>query len=224
MAEAGAARESVADRKRGQRSLDRLVNFSDAVFAIAITLLALDVRLPALDATSASPALGPQLAALVPNFFAFALSFVVIGGYWVAHHRLYNFVDRFDTRMLWLNLLVLFFVALLPFPTQVVADYGNTLLGVEIYAGAMTLTGIAVLFMLLYAYSSGLTAPGADRRVAVIKSFITPTVFGTSMIVALWSPTWASNMWWLVAIAYFVVDPILNSDWGRLGIRRKGSA
>ena len=127
-----------AEEGRDERSLDRLVNFSDAVFAIAITLLALDVRLSGLDMTAIRPPLAPQIIELLPNLFAFALSFVVIGGYWVAHHRLFKYVERYDTRMLWLNLVVLFFIGLLPFPTQVVAEYGDTTLGVQIYAGAMT--------------------------------------------------------------------------------------
>jgi uncharacterized membrane protein len=205
---------SAADRRRDQRSLDRLVNFSDAVFAIAITRLALDVRLPNIDSVAARPPLAPQLVVLAPSLFAFTLSFVVIGGYWVAHHRLFKFVERYDTRLLWLNLLTLFCIALLPFPTQVIAKYGDTVLGVEIYAGAMTLTGLSVLATMGYAYSAHLTAAEADWRIALTKSAITPIVFASSMVVGLWNPIVASNMWWLVAIAFFVVDPILNSRWG----------
>jgi len=214
-----------ADRAelRSERSFDRFVNFSDAVFAIAITLLVLDVRMPAIDSTVIRPALAHQLPGLMPNLFAFMLSFVVIGGYWVAHHRLFKFIDRADTRLVWLNLLVLFCVVLLPLPTQIVADYGDTTLGVEIYAGAMVVTGLAILALSAYAHHAKLTSPDADIRLAMIKSGITPTVFGASMVVAVWSPTWATNMWWLVAVAYFVVDPILNSDWRRLASKKGGA-
>ena len=207
--------------ERTKRSFDRFVNFSDAVFAIAITLLALDVRLPTIDTSALAPPLAPQLPGLVPNLFAFMLSFVVIGGYWVSHHSLFKMIDRSDMRLVWLNLLVLFFIVLLPVPTQIVADYGNTTLGVEIYAGAITLTGLSMLALIAYAYRSHLTAPEANIRVALVKSSLTPLVFGSSMIVAIWSPAWATRMWWLVAFAYFVVDPMLNSDWGRLRRRKK---
>jgi uncharacterized membrane protein len=217
MTETQQAREQGDNR----RQLDRLVAFSDGVFAIAITLLVLDLRLADIDSASTTP-LAQQLHTLAPSFFAYALSFVVVGGYWVSHHRTFKYIERYDTRLLWLDLLVLFFVALLPFPTQVVARYGNTTLGVQIYAGAMTLTGLSVLALWLYAYYGGhLTRPGTDVRIGTIKTLITPTIFGTSMIVAIWDPRAATYMWWLVAIAFFVVDPIVNSDWGRLGLKRK---
>jgi uncharacterized membrane protein len=163
-----------------------------------------------------APPLAPQLLGLLPNLFAFALSFVVIGGYWVAHHRLFRLIDRADTRLVWINLLVLFFVVLLPLPTQIVADYGDTTLGVQIYAGAMTVTGLSILGLTAYARRAHLTAPGANVGLSMLKSSLTPLVFATSMIVAFWSPTWATSMWWLIAIIFFVVDPILNSDWRKL--------
>ena len=209
---------------RDERSFDRFVNFSDAVFAIAITLLVLDVRLPAIDSTMLQPPLAHQLPGLMPNLFAFMLSFVVIGGYWVAHHRLFKFIDRADTRLVWINLLVLFCVVLLPLPTQIVANYGDTTLGVEIYAGAMVLTGLSIIALSAYAHKAHLTSPDADLRLSMIKSSITPGVFAASMVVALWSPRWATNMWWLVAVAYFVVYPILISDWSRLGGTKGGPA
>jgi uncharacterized membrane protein len=212
------------DREDGRRQLDRLVAFSDGVFAIAITLLVLDIRLADPGSAGAGATLPQQLAILAPSIFAYALSFVVVGGYWVAHHRTFKFIVRYDTRLLWLDLLVLFFVALLPFPTQVIARYGDTFLGVEIYAGAMVLTGLSLLALWFYAnYGGHLTRPGTDVRIGAIKSSITPAVFGSSMIVAFWSPRAASLMWWLVAFAFFVVDPILNSDWKRLRRRRKAA-
>ncbi len=211
----GAVQETDETRaaERTKRAFDRFVNFSDAVFAIAITLLALDVRLPSLDSTGMAPALGPQLPGLMPNLFAFMLSFVVIGGYWVSHHAVFKIIDRSDTRLLWLNFLVLFFIVLLPIPTQIVADYGGTTLGVEIYAGAITLTGLSMLALIGYAYRSHLTAPEANIRVALVKSSLTPLVFGSSMIVAIWSPAWATRMWWLIAIAFFIVDPLIGNRW-----------
>ena len=206
-----------------KRAFDRFVNFSDAVFAIAITLLALDVRLPARDALALAPPLGPQLISLLPNLFAFALSFVVIGGYWVAHHGLFKSVERSDSKLIWINLLVLFFIVLLPFPTQVVADYGNTTLGVQVYAGAMVLTGLSILGLTIYAHSAGLTAPGSDMRTSVVRSSLTPLVFASSMVVAIWSPSWAASMWWLIAVVFFVVDPLVGINWRRVAHGRSAS-
>jgi uncharacterized membrane protein len=217
-----ATQEQTQEQRDDRRQLDRLVAFSDGVFAIAITLLVLDLRLADMSSMDTAAPLAEQLHALAPSFFAYALSFVVVGGYWVSHHRTFKYIVRYDTRLLWLDLLVLFFVALLPFPTQVVARYGNTTLGVQIYAGAMVLTGLSVLALWTYAFYGGhLTRPGTDYRIGAIKSAITPAIFGGSMIVAIWDPRLATMMWWLVAIAFFVVDPIVNSDWRRLGSSRK---
>jgi TMEM175 potassium channel family protein len=195
---------------RTKRSFDRFVNFSDAVFAIAITLLALDIRLPQRDAGVLAPPLGPQLQALQPNLFAFVLSFAVIGGYWIAHHRVFGMIDRHDGQLIGLNMLTLFCVVLLPFPTQVVADYGDTTLGVEIYAGAMVLTGMSILALSLYARRSRLVAAEADIRKSIIRSSFTPSVFAASMIVAVWSPQVAMYMWILAAVIHVVADPIVD--------------
>lgn len=206
--------------ERDHRSLDRLVAFSDGVFAIAITLLVLNLRLADITTIGARPPLWPQLVDLAPNLFGFALSFVVIGGYWMSHHRVFRYVERVDTRTMWLSMLVLFFVALLPFPTAIVADYGDTTLGVLVYATTMVATGLAMTGLVLYVYGAKLVSSDANRRVAVVRSLVTPAVFAMSIPVAFFSPSWASMMWWLVAVAYFVVDPLVNSDWGRL--RPKG--
>jgi len=214
MAETESVRaEDARSEEREKRAFDRMVAFSDGVFAIAITLLVLDLRLPDADMTGVRQPLAPLLPKLTPSMFAFALSFVVIGGYWVSHHRLFKYIERTDTRLIWLNLLVLFCVVLLPFPTQIVARYGDTTLGILIYAGAMTITGISLVGLTAYAYSAHLTSPDASERVALIKSSITPGVFALSMLVSLWSPEWATRMWWLVAVGFFVIDPILNSNW-----------
>ncbi len=202
--------ETEAKTARTKRSFDRFVNFSDAVFAIAITLLALDIRLPAQDAGAVAPPLGPQLHALTPNLFAFVLSFAVIGGYWVAHHRLFGMIDRHDGRLILLNMLTLFCVVVLPFPTQVVADYGDTTLGVEIYAGTMVLAGMSILALVVYAHRARLTASEADIRGSLIRSSLTPSVFAASMVVAIWSPRIATYMWLLVAVVHMVADPFMT--------------
>ncbi|WP_104180823.1 TMEM175 family protein [Arthrobacter sp. B0490] len=104
-------------------STDRTVFFSDAVFAIAMTLLVLDLEVPdGLQPDQVGAALVEQL----PHFFSFALSFTVIGSAWMNHHRKVRVIVRYDFRLQVLNLLLLFFVALLPLPTNVLSEYGGT--------------------------------------------------------------------------------------------------
>jgi uncharacterized membrane protein len=128
------ATESIAGRSK---EVARIAAFSDGVFAIAITLLTLQLAIPR------SGELTQDLSELQPNFFAFVISFLVIGNYWVAHHRLFAVVVRYDNRLIWLNLLTLFFIVLLPFTTSVIAEYGSQPLGVILYASSLAGAGFA---------------------------------------------------------------------------------
>ena len=97
----------------------RVEAFSDGVFAIAITLLILDVHVPA-------PGLGPLRTALArqwPTYIAFLISFAFIGIMWVNHHRLFNHIRRSDNTLMFLNLLLLLGVCVVPFPTALLAAH-----------------------------------------------------------------------------------------------------
>ncbi|WP_251039428.1 TMEM175 family protein [Arthrobacter sp. ISL-72] len=102
--------------------LERMVFFSDAVFAIALTLLALDLKLP--EGIAAAQLDGALIGA-VPELFAYALSFVIIAKTWLSHHSDFALIRRFNSTLAWLNLALLFFIAMLPAPTSVLSEYGD---------------------------------------------------------------------------------------------------
>ena len=129
-----ATTETLADQSK---EVARIAAFSDGVFAIAITLLTLQIAIPK------DGDLSQELIGVLPNLSAFVISFLVIGMYWVAHHRLFAIVERYDHRLLWLNLLTLFFIVLLPFTTMVVAEYGDHPLAVIVYASSLAGAGFA---------------------------------------------------------------------------------
>lgn len=97
--------------------LERLVFFSDAVFAIAITLLVIEIHIPELPAQSDNDGAWRELLHIGPSLFAFALSFLVIGRFWMGHHRAFGAVRHYDERMVWPNLQYLLGVAFMPFAT-----------------------------------------------------------------------------------------------------------
>jgi uncharacterized membrane protein len=101
--------------KSTDHPLERLVFFSDAVFAIAITLLVIEIEIPHLDGNPARAA--DALVHLLPSFFGFALSFLVIGRFWIGHHNTFTMIDHYDGRLAWPNLLLLMLIALMPFAT-----------------------------------------------------------------------------------------------------------
>lgn len=97
---------------------ERIVFFNDAVFAIAITLLALEVRAPEVDAA----AIPHTLWALLPEIGVYALSFVIIGLYWINHH-MFRSIVRYDYALIWLNISLLLCIAFLPVASGIVAHY-----------------------------------------------------------------------------------------------------
>jgi TMEM175 potassium channel family protein len=106
----------------GEMSSGRLEAFSDGVFAIAITLLVLDLHAPE-PASVGDDGLGAALAHAWPSYFAYLVSFLVIGIIWINHHRMFSMVRRVDRPVLFVNLALLLFVSALPFPTRLLADY-----------------------------------------------------------------------------------------------------
>lgn len=100
----------------------RIEAFSDGVFAIAITLLILDLHVPQPGSSRLAPALVHQW----PTYLAFVISFAFIGIMWVNHHRLFNHIRRSDNRLMFLNLLLLFGVSVVPFPTALLAAHYYT--------------------------------------------------------------------------------------------------
>ena len=129
----------------------RVESFSDAVFAIAITLLVLDIRQPAET--------GPLWHAVLrqwPSFLAYALSFLLIGVVWVNHHLVFHLIARVDMGLLWYNLLLLLVVAFMPYPTVLLADslvskHGETTAAVCYGA---TLVVVGMLFNLTWLHAS----------------------------------------------------------------------
>ena len=158
------------ESKEGGRELERIIFFSDAVFAIAITLLVLDIKVPAKPATIPKelvPAwLGDQLLALRSGYFSYALSFLVIGAFWAAHHRSFRYITGYDGRLIVLNTLLLMCVAFLPFPTAVLGQYGDMRIAVALYAS--TLAAVACFLLLIWSYAClgrRLVSPHIDPKV-----------------------------------------------------------
>jgi uncharacterized membrane protein len=135
--------------ERTEKAIDfeRIVLFSDAVFAIAITLLALEVRVPEVDAD-----VFPQaLLGLLPRIGVYALSFLIVGLYWVSHHRIFRYIVRYDDTLIWLNLFFLLCVAFLPVASSVVGSYNHSL-AILFYCSVLCLTSF--MNMLLWWYAS----------------------------------------------------------------------
>src|SRR6185503_14180643 len=111
---------------RKEFQLERMILFSDAVFAIAITLLVIEIKVPELEKEHVSDkALTNALGHLIPKFIGFIISFLLIGIYWTVHHRMFGYVTSYTRKLIALNLTFLFFIALMPFSTGFYSEYSG---------------------------------------------------------------------------------------------------
>jgi uncharacterized membrane protein len=183
--------------------LERLIFFSDAVFAIAITLLTLDIRLPASGGAPSNEELLAQLLGIWHKYLAYGISFLAIGSFWMGHHRRFRYIKRYDRGLLTLNLLFLMVIAFVPFPTSVVSESGNRTATI-FYALTMTLAGVLLAAVWWYAaWRDRLVDPDLNaqqRRRELDALLLTAALFSASIGLAFLNPGLA-RLWWLLALA-----------------------
>ena len=190
----------------GERSmgLERLVFFSDAVFAIVITLLVLPIAAEVDVPEAGGGGLARQVWALWPKVLSFVISFLVIGQFWIAHHRMFELVRRYDQRLLWLNLVALLTVSFMPFPTALlgVSSTPGDQFAVVFYAASMTAASAALSVTWLYLLRAGLVDQGLERRVArylTTRALLTSALFLAS-VGAAFLGLGAAIVFWLVLL------------------------
>jgi uncharacterized membrane protein len=127
-------------------SAHRIEALTDGIYAVAMTLLVIDLKLPEHASFSSTDELGNALAELLPRFMAWAMSFFVLAFFWIGHHRVYSHVRRNDMKLLWFNIIQLAFVSLMPFSCDLLGEHGRSLLSQLIYSTNMVLlAGMALL-------------------------------------------------------------------------------
>ncbi|MFI5044547.1 MAG: TMEM175 family protein [Acidimicrobiales bacterium] len=182
----------------------RFVFFSDAVYAIALTLLVLDVRLDRLVGDVDSPSvLWDALTDAWPSIFSFALGFILLGQYWLAHFDMVGRIRGVDRGLIRWNLLYLGFVAFLPFPTSVLGAYGDNPLAVTFFCIAMSV--ISGLEAVLFAHA---------RRADLLRIDISDEVFRFGVIGALLPVV----EFMLVIPIAFAIAPTGSAAWSLLAL------
>lgn len=131
----------IIDHAHRKAQLERMAFFSDAVFAIAMTLLVVEVKLPHVERFD-DGALAAALLGIIPSYIGFLVSFLVLARFWVSHHVVLGELRATNTKLLWANLLLLLAVAFMPFPTAVVAEYAQLRVGVGFYSAWLVLLGL----------------------------------------------------------------------------------
>jgi uncharacterized membrane protein len=194
---------------------ERLIFFTDAVAAIAMTLLAFDLRAPDIARMSN----GGALAALWAEpyrlgYLTFLISFVVIGSHWRAHHRLFRHVSKLDSRLISLNMLWLLMIVIMPFATRVLSGTGAFGIRFSLYAIIQVITMLTALLMSRHIRANDLLRPGAPQPVPTDYDATLLTgaaMFAISIPVAFVSP-WAFAIWVASAPAARLVRRLRRRD------------
>jgi uncharacterized membrane protein len=197
-----------------ESALNRLIAFSDGIFAVAITLLVLDLAVPDLGSQQTDAALQSRLVAEIPSVFSFLLSFVVVGIYWLSHHRLFQIAHEYGRGTLYANLLFLMTICFVPFPTGVLARYGQLRTAVIFYAASMAVTGFTLaLLWWLTAVRPARRKP--QRRVATyftLRATGMSLVFLASIPLAFVSADYGRLTWIAIFPLYVVLGRMFGSE------------
>jgi uncharacterized membrane protein len=145
-------------------SLERLVFFSDAVFAIAITLLVIELHAPNLPRGASDLDFIQALVNLIPHFVGFFISFFVIGSFWAGHHRAFSCARHWDPKLLFPNLELLSTIAAMPFFTAFISVNSNTRVPAMLYCGWLILTALLNMRLQRLITSPSVLAPGVSAE------------------------------------------------------------
>jgi uncharacterized membrane protein len=182
------------------RDPTRVVAISDGVFAVALTLLILDVKPP----TISQALLASAIIATAPRLGIFALSFAIVAYYWVSHHFSFGYVRLIDRGLLWLNMLFLFTIVVLPFSAAVLADYPLAAPAITLYGANVAACSATLAFCWWYAVGKRLSIDvrrDECRRVAV-RTMISPTLAVIGIAVSTIAP--------VVSLVLFVAIPVAS--------------
>ncbi|MEO8148833.1 MAG: TMEM175 family protein [Bacteroidia bacterium] len=143
---------------------ERIIMFSDGVFAIVVTLLVLELKAPALTNHTSSAELLTALIAMKQKFVSFVLSFLFVVMLWVAHNIWFRTLIKTDTTVMWINNLFLLLVCFIPFPTALIGEYPGNSTAMVIFGINWMLIGIVMWYVGHYCFKSGFVSEHVDHK------------------------------------------------------------
>ena len=181
----------------------RLEAFSDGVYAIVITLLILEIKIPEVD-----PAvLGPALVQLIPQLLTYVLSFFIVGLYWHAHHHVSVQVKQVNSPFIWLNLVWLLFVSVLPFPTALLGRYALQPIPLTIYGINLILVnliGFVIVYYLRHHPELCVTLITSAALRAQVPIYVVVNAIYAAAIAAAWYIPWLSYTVYILLLFYMM--------------------
>jgi uncharacterized membrane protein len=193
----------VHDKKHSNLlSKDRIEGLADGIFAFAMTLLVLNLAIPE-QAQITDTGLLTILVSQGHRFFNYALAFILLGILWIVHHQQFNNIPKVNSRLIWINIFILMFIALMPFSSDLIGDYAETKVAEIFFCLNLFIIGTLYSFNWLYASKNRLITPDMDTdsiRRGERRNLVTPVVSLLAILLTLILPSWSLLTFLLVPI------------------------
>ena len=212
----------MANHKNSELQFERIVFFSDAVFAIAITLLIIEIKVPHIDHDAPDGEFWSALWKLKANFLGYFFSFFVIGAYWVGHHRIYGHIVRWDYGLIWRNILVLMAIAFMPFSTAFFTEsFPPRFVPLFLYALTFAAAGLFQLWQWRYAVKKGLVDEELDPTLISYFSWrmiSLPAVGVVAILIGLVNPWFSGMAFFMVPIVQKIINSRFSMDSNKMQV------
>jgi uncharacterized membrane protein len=192
------------------KNTSRLEAFSDAIIAIAMTILILEVHVPVLTGTSTTDVI-QGLVQVLPHFLSFALSFVTLAVIWVNHHTFFYEIQGTDPKLQWYNNHLMFWVCVIPFATAFLGAYPFVPLVVALYGVVMTAMALAFEIMVIYVFYRTKLLPETislhARQSEVRRGWLGVCLYALSIPLAFIAPALSLFLFALLVVLFFLPNP-----------------
>ena len=203
---------------KNQIRVEHILAFADAIFAFSITFMAITIHIPEFTRNLTEAQVIDKLLESIPEFEIYAISFFVIGMYWISYHQMFNHVVGSRSTVTWLTLVFLFFITLIPLATNMQVGFGQYQIVFILFALILTIAGSLLTIMWLYATKNKLIDENLahnEIRYILLESIVSPVVFLISILVSFIDIQIAYYFW----IVIIPADIILRKRYSKLAIK-----
>jgi uncharacterized membrane protein len=193
---------------QGELRLNRIEAFTDGVFAIIVTLLVLELKVPALNNPRSASELAERLIELLPQFLSWLISFVIVCKFWLNHHHIFGLARHANYSLVWLNVIFLMCQSFIPFPTALMGEHSSNPLAVSFFGCVMAINTVAFIAMHRYILRR-LLKPGlgdAQDPHIILKSFVGVVSYLIGAVFAWYNVDVAFAVYFLTPL-FFIVPP-----------------
>lgn len=194
--------------RRGELRLNRVEAFSDGVFAIIVTLLVLELKVPALEQDHSVEELAQRLVSLLPKFISWLVSFIIVAKFWLNHHHTLGLARHANYALVWLNAIFLMLQSFIPFPSALMGEYPTNPLAVSFFGIVMVINTFCFIGLHLYIVRHLIKpadAPAQDPKYG-LKALIGPASYALGAILA-WVNVYAAFAMYFITPLFYIVPP-----------------